>query len=579
MLQQVISLTLVASMAAASPSVPQGIPKNSSISGSVRVAPTTSLFVANPYIAYTSLADSAASVVVGAAMRDRLDGRIGSDMSVISRQTMNADLVTYGYSPNAILTLLSATSLGKARSARMFVTSTMTKGSGGLYSLVVRVWGLNEEAGQVIRNTMTQGQPQPEFGSKTADMIIPIIKAHADAKTCSDLASSKPDKAIEAANRALKAIPNYAMAEYCLATIAQKKDSTGAEAKLHFENATKGDPQSLSAWSQLAIIHQKTNDSTGAVSDYQAMLREDPTNNALALEAVKVFRRYHRPDVLRALVAEQKKLDPTNPDWYDLSANGCLSDNDYRCALNEMEQIWVMDSSRADTTYFQKTIYIAQTLPDTQAFLKWSRLGRKKFDNNIFMTSSLGRAFAWSGQGDSAVAMAKIIMLQDASQADQALLIMKDLVDTKQLGAASGFAASVAKYGDENNKNQYAGLLANPGLALQQATPVDTALMTVVGTAMLASGATNPQVITVGHYLIAAPLVPYLQPRSQSVRADKSCQEVKDYETFLNMLLPHLDAMVAGPIQSISDYGKQLQPLVKGELALIPQLTTAFCKQ
>lgn len=580
MFQQVISLTLVAAMAAAAPSAPQGIPKGATISGSVKIAPTTAVFVANPYIQYSSLADSAASVIIGTAMRDRLDGRLGADLSVITRQTMNTGLVTYGYSPNAILTLGSAMQLGKANSARLFVTSVMTKGAGGLYSLVIRVTGLNEDAGQVIRMSAVAGQALPDFGSKAADQVIPILKdAHTFAKSCVDLASTKADKALEAANKALKITPNYGLAEYCLATMAMKKDSVGAEAKQHLENAVKGDPQSLFAWSQLAVIHQKTKDSTGAVADYQAMLKEDPTNNELAKQAVQVFRTYHRPDALKSLVNEQKKLDPTNPDWYDLAANGCLGDNDYRCALNEMEQIWIMDSTRADTAYFQKTIYIAQTLPDTQATLKWSRLAVKKFDSNVFFLSSLGRAYAQAGRGDSAVAMATRIMMTDAGQADQALLILNDLINGKQLRAAASFGPTMAKYGNENWKNQFGSLLANPGIALNSAPePKDTALMTYVGTQILGAGVTNAQVVTVGHYLIAAPMIPLLQPFSQSVRADKACPKVKDYETFLNTLLPHLDAMVAGPIQSIADYGKQLQPLVKGEIALIPQLTTAFCK-
>jgi hypothetical protein len=578
MLHQVMSLTLVATMTAATPSVPQGIPRGATINGTVKIAPTTAVFVGNPYIVYTALSDSVASVAIGTAMRDRIESKISaSDFNVITRQTMNTDLVTSGFPPNAILTVGSATALGKQHNARIYITSVLSKGSGGLYSLVVRVWGLNEDAGQTIRMAQAAGQALPDFGGKAADAVMPIIRAHADAKSCVDLASSKPDKATESANKALKVIPNYGLAEYCLATMALKKDT--AEAKTHLENTVKGDPQSLFAWSQLAIIHQLKNDSAAAVADYQSMLREDPTNSELAKEAVKVFRRYHRPDVLKALVAEQKKLDPTNTDWYDLSANGCIGDNDYKCALAELEQIWVLDSSRAYTLYFQKIISVAQEAPDTQAFLKWSRTGAKKFDTNIYLLSSLGRGYAWVGKTDSAVAQANRIMATDASQADQALIIIQGLVEAKQLRAAASFAGAAAKYGSESVKNQFGSLLANPGIALNSAPePKDTALMSYVGSQMLAAGVTNAQLVTVGHYLVAAPMIPLLQPKSQSVRANKSCQEVKDYETFLNTLLPHLDEKVSGPIQSISDYGKQLQPLVKGEIALIPQLNTAFCK-
>ena len=338
MLHQVMSLTLLASMSAAVPAVPQGIPRGATITGQSRgAAQATRVFVGNPYVAFPTLADSSAAVIVGNALRDRLDGRVGTELAVIQRQEMNTDLMTYGYSANAILTLGSALSLGKQMSARIFVTSVMTKASSGIWSIVIRVSGLNEDAGQVIRNTMAAGQPMPDFGAKSADMVIPVILAHKEAKSCVDLAATKPDKAVEAAGKAIKAIPNYGLAEYCLATMALKKDEKGAEAALHFENAVKGDPASLTAWSQLAIIHQKQNDSAKTVSDYQSMLREEPTNAALAKEAVNVFRKYHRPDALKDLVKEQKKIDPTSASTESApSRNPAWAPNTYPTRIGRM---------------------------------------------------------------------------------------------------------------------------------------------------------------------------------------------------------------------------------------------------
>ena len=72
MLQHVMSITLIATVASASPA-PSQIRANSSISGKA-AAPPPRLMVANPALATTT--DSAASVVIGDGMRDKeIDGK------------------------------------------------------------------------------------------------------------------------------------------------------------------------------------------------------------------------------------------------------------------------------------------------------------------------------------------------------------------------------------------------------------------------------------------------------------------------------------------------------------------------
>ena len=67
-------------------------------------------------------------------------------------------------------------------------------------------------------------------GHKMADQLSVIFKAYTDAKVCNDQQTINQAKAIEAANKALKQVPNYGFAEYCLGEIAQKKDSASDEA-------------------------------------------------------------------------------------------------------------------------------------------------------------------------------------------------------------------------------------------------------------------------------------------------------------------------------------------------------------
>lgn len=566
MLHQVMSLTLFATMTAAAPSLPQGIPRGATIGGTARGTQTTRVFVANPYVATPTLGDSSAAVIIGNAMRDRFDGRIGAELTVIQRQEMNTDLTTYGYSANAILTLGSALSLGKAMGARTFITSVLTRASGGGYSLVIRLSGLNEDAGQVIRSMQAAGQALPDFGAKSADLVIPVILAHKDAKTCVDLASTKPEKAVEAANKALKAVPNFGLAEYCLATMALTKDEKGAEAALHFGNAVKGDPQSLPAWSQLAIIHQKQNDSAKTVVDYQSMLREEPTNTALAKEAVNVFKRYHRPDALKDLVAEQKTIDPSNTDWYDLAANGCLEDNDYACALTQMEQIFVLDSSRADKDYFNKIIFIAKSKPDTQAYLKWSKLGGAKFPVNVDIIGELAQAYTWTGQTDSTIAVTnRLIALDAPGQMENVLMVVKSLVDANQTEKILPFTDYFRKFGDDDAKFKFAGLGFQGEQAMYQAFAKDTttrpseyARVVTVGDSLLAAGTTRPTVVEPVSLFIGLAAYQQIFPMQQLLQTQKTCDLAKRYDALLAKAEPALTLVANGSNAQLSGIAKPL---------------------
>ena len=73
------------------------------------------------------------------------------------------------------------------------------------------------------------------------------MKSLTDAKACVDQRTTKPDKAKEAAEKAVKALPNHGLAEFCLAQIAVDKKAPRGEVVKHLQASAKGDPLSLPA--------------------------------------------------------------------------------------------------------------------------------------------------------------------------------------------------------------------------------------------------------------------------------------------------------------------------------------------
>src|SRR3954453_14386315 len=153
--------------ALSAPLAAQGIPRGARTTQTVTNAPR--LMVANPF-AYASR-DSGAAVQIGTAMRQEMKDMVGRNFTVIEQAQMNDALKQYGYPTDAILSPPLATTLAKNIQARVGVTSTMTRGTGGAggpTTVTARFIGVNDDAGNVVTLTQQQGQSLEDFGKKLA---------------------------------------------------------------------------------------------------------------------------------------------------------------------------------------------------------------------------------------------------------------------------------------------------------------------------------------------------------------------------------------------------------------------------
>ncbi|MES2307079.1 MAG: hypothetical protein V4558_16375 [Gemmatimonadota bacterium] len=564
------SLVLLAVLTTAVPAPAMQI--RGTISGGTRQVPKTLVLIANPFSA--SPPDSVVAVAIGTAARERLDKTVGTDYRIITRKEMNDALTTYGYGTDAILTPLSAGQLARQLTSRYFITSTLSK-SGGNITVTARLVGSNIDVGQVVTVTGAAG---PEVGNKLGDALTAVMKAIADAKSCSDLAATKPEKAIESANKALKVVPNFGLAEWCLAEMALKKDSVGAEAITHLGNAVKGDPLSLVAMDQMAQIYQKKSDSVKVIETYQAMLRAAPTNKPLLETAFKLFLRYGKPESAMSVADEGIKQDPANPDWFDLKSNVCFVKEDYACAVTALEQVFVVDSTRADTAYFNKILYAAAQKPDTAKYLAFALRAIKRFPDNAGLLEEAGKAYAIAGQTDSTVAVTQRLVKIDPSKTDAVLRVVKQLFDAKKSHEAIQFAPQIKQFGDEDAKNNFSNLTLQAMQAAAGAKPPESAALIEMGEASLSVGPTNPNILVFTNYFYAVGLQPQLSELATTSRAQKSCELAKKEQELLAKLEPAVTLAASSTNTGVAAYAKQLLASVVSEKPAVTQMIGSFCK-
>ncbi|HLQ23915.1 MAG TPA: tetratricopeptide repeat protein [Gemmatimonadales bacterium] len=493
-----------------------------------QVAVLPRAMVANPYV--TATADSAAAVQVGAGIRDKMTKLMDGEYNVLMQDQMNEALRQYGYPANAILSPTLAATLAKSVQAKVLVTSSMTKAN-NQYTVQGRLVGVSDEAGSVVV-VPQDGLTLTDLGGRVADRLAPAYKALPDAKACNDQRSTKPDKAAEAANRALKQDPGNGLAEYCLAQIAlAKKDMK--EAIKHFQAAAKDDPLSLAAWSNLAEQYQAQHDTANVLATFRQLLIVAPTNQKLREQAFKYFLNANKPDIAKEIADSGIKNDPYNPDFYDLKSNACLFLSDFKCAIDALEQGYAIDSTKADTLFFTKITVAAQQQPDTARLLKWAKIATKKYPNNVTLLQSLGKAYALSGQLDSSVAVAQRLVQANPSDVSPALEAAQALINAKRAKDALPLIQLAAQKGDASAKENVAALLYQAAAPLLQDTPPDYA-----GAAELLRSAVsyaNPQgkVYPAANYLLGLATllqVPQVDPQAEK---RKSCDLAKQEAALL----------------------------------------------
>ena len=493
-----------------------------------QVAALPRAMAANPYV--TASADSAAAVQVGAGIRDKMAKLMDGEYNVLTQDQMNEALRQYGYPANAILSPTLAATLAKSVQAKVLVTSSMTKAN-NQYTVQGRLVGVSDEAGSVVV-VPQDGLTLTDLGGRVADRLQPAYKALPDAKACNDARATKPDKAAEAANKALKEDPGSGLAEYCLAQIALAKKDT-KEAIKHFQAAAKDDPLSLAAWSNLAEQYQAQHDTANVLATFRQLLIVAPTNQKLREQAFKYFLNANKPDIAKEIADSGIKNDPYNPDFYDLKSNACLFLSDFKCAIDALEQGYAIDSTKADTLFFTKITVAAQQGPDTARLVKWAKIGTKKYPNNVTLLQSLEKAYALSGQLDSSAAVAQRLVQANPSDVSPALEAAQALINAKRAKDALPLIQLAAQKGDATAKENVAALLYQAAAPLLQDTPPD-----YTGAAELLRSAVsyaNPQgkVYPAANYLLGLATllqVPQVDPQAEK---RKSCDLAKQEAALL----------------------------------------------
>jgi len=553
------------------------------------------LMVANPHS--FSAQDSTASVRVGQGLRTRIESISDRWYKTLLRAQMNEALQQYAYPVDAVLPPMVARQLASSLNARVMVISTMLKGDGGRYVVDARLAGLNDDAGQMVRLTQNPNESFEDFGSRVADAFVAAFRALPDAKSCENLRQTAPDKAIEAAGKAIKNLPNSGLAHYCEARIQVDKKAPVDSVINHLKVATQGDPLSLPAWTMLAVQYQAKGDSTATIETFKQLLRVAPTNEPLRKEAFRLFLNYGQVGAAENVADEGLQLDPANADLWDLKSSACLfqdTPQKNKCAVEALEQVFALDSTKADTTFFTKITFAASRpvrldtlhlkadsagtrpahdsvvgVPDNERFVKWSRLGVAKYPNNAILIGQLAQAYSVAGPLDSAVVVTKRLMAVDSSDLTPVLRVAKALGEAKRAKEALEFTPYIERMGSSEDKQNMGSILATAGFGYIQPPP-DYPLAAELARAALKVAPVGTPTVRFANFVLGLSLFQQMLALDDEAVKGKSCTAAQQMKTLHGEAGPALEAgrsineaFMKPRLDSMDQFGKHIDSVIK----------------
>jgi tetratricopeptide (TPR) repeat protein len=436
------------------------IPPNSRIGPQPTALPR--LMVSNPYARRSE--DSLTSVQIATALRNRMERVANGTYQVVTRAQMNEALIGYGYSPDAILQPPVQRQFASAVNARVLLGTHMAQSQAGQVTVTARLIGLNDDAGTVVVATRGSGQNLDAFGSSIADLLQPVVRASKDAKGCVDQRSTDVRKAETSARRALQTNPKNGLAHLCLAMLASDRKAPSDSLIRMLNRAIEGDPQSLPALVMLAKEYQSKADTNNLATTYMQMLVAAPTNDQLRKEALQFLLAAGRLDLARKVAEDALALDEYNPELYDLMSNVCIFENNYKCAVDALESLYAIDSTKADSNFYMKIAAVASQpseSPDTVRLIQWAQAGVTKFPSNSTLVSQLLGAYALRGEVDSMVSVAQRLLAIDTTNVAPALLVINELAKQDRVPDAMPLIEVVKLRGTADDKENVAIVLVN----------------------------------------------------------------------------------------------------------------------
>src|SRR5690606_11631197 len=151
--------------------------------------------------------------------------------------------------------------------------------------------------------------------------------------------------------------------------------------------------------------------------------------------------------------------------WYDLKSNACLMQEKYECAIDELERLWQVDSTRADSSFFSKITYATWNGSDTMRFITWAVKGVERYPEHQEILDAATRAYALQGDADNAISAVRRLIAINPYDMTPLLITANTLAEKGMPERVSDLGRVVKESCDEEAMHTIGQILVNAASA------------------------------------------------------------------------------------------------------------------
>jgi Tfp pilus assembly protein PilF len=380
---------------------------------------------------WSSSADSAPSIALTDAVRDRVNALVKSKVQIVTKAKLCEALGQSGFPCNGLLDDQQAKQLARFLQVHAYVTGSFVK-SGANLTADVQMIDIGS-SGISGRFTATNGNPgtTAALAETIAQKIASTVRISEPVRDCNeDRKKGQFGRARADAQKALTIDPNSTGAWLCIATIYEAQRMPVDSVIAANEHALKGDSLNGTALENIAQRYMQKNDTLRAMEAYIRQLAGEPRNTQKRLQIAQQLRLMKQYDRAIGLLNDGLAIMPGDTQLLDMKLTICTEGSNYHCAL----EVWMAKFDHdsvlgGDTTFLKPALGAAQQVSDTQALLKLTAAAYRHFPNNTIFIKARAGAFELAGKTDSAFVYYKKALVLEPNDVGTSLQIGKQIID------------------------------------------------------------------------------------------------------------------------------------------------------
>jgi hypothetical protein len=301
----------------------------------------------------------------------------------------------------------------------------------------------------------------------------------------------------------------------------------------------KADSLSLQSLAALADYYNARNDTAAVVLKYTQMIEAAPTNRPLIERASRVFRSFGRPDAAERVADRGIALDSLDMTMWDLRSSACVFQQKYNCAVESLEQMLSIDSTRADSNFLFRLAVTAgsaaaDSAPLQVKFLHWAQVGVAKFPTNMNLLGQVVQAYKNAGMVDSVFRITDRILAQDSTDMTPALSAIDGAITALHWDDAVRYGTMVMAHGDAQQKLAMGAAFTNASRTLLTTAPANpVAAYGMLHLAVPAAGA-DQRIAPLANFLMGFAGLQTAAKSDSLAQAGKSCDIARKMDGMLD---------------------------------------------